>query len=296
MSDLIRRCFSYPCDTLTRDPQNWTASPEPEFPVGPPGNPSQPKTVMGTERQLQDGHAAAYRSRSAYDVGEGEDEYGGIRISALRGLHEFVAARIMREMKPGARALDVAAGTGAMCLRLLDLGYPVTAVEYHAEAFAISNKVRCHVLDLNRDFASELGRSFDFVVALEIIEHLENPRAFLRGLAQCLEPGGKIFLSTPNVDNAVSNALYIRMGHFLWFGDNDVENLGHITPLNERLLRQACRDAGLIVESVESFGNPWEKIRGWASLSMLARFLDQIAGRPPRQRGEVLVAVLSRPR
>lgn len=42
------------------------------------------------------------------------------------------------------------------------------------------------------------GRFFDVVVAGEVIEHVEDPYRFLRGLRSRLKPEGKLQLSTPN--------------------------------------------------------------------------------------------------
>jgi SAM-dependent methyltransferase len=39
---------------------------------------------------------------------------------------------------------------------------------------------------------------FDLVVAFEIIEHLDDPQAFLAELRRVLDPGGTLILSTPN--------------------------------------------------------------------------------------------------
>lgn len=44
----------------------------------------------------------------------------------------------------------------------------------------------------------KLGRTFETIVAGEIIEHLENPGLFLRNMRRHLEPGGVIVVSTPN--------------------------------------------------------------------------------------------------
>jgi 2-polyprenyl-3-methyl-5-hydroxy-6-metoxy-1,4-benzoquinol methylase len=42
------------------------------------------------------------------------------------------------------------------------------------------------------------GRRFDTVVCGELIEHLEEPYAFLRSVHEVLRPGGRLVLSTPN--------------------------------------------------------------------------------------------------
>ena len=51
--------------------------------------------------------------------------------------------------------------------------------------------------------AAEISRlfgkkQFDTVVAAEIIEHLENPAAFLRGVREVIKDSGKLVISTPN--------------------------------------------------------------------------------------------------
>jgi 2-polyprenyl-3-methyl-5-hydroxy-6-metoxy-1,4-benzoquinol methylase len=38
----------------------------------------------------------------------------------------------------------------------------------------------------------------DVVASVETIEHLENPRAFMRQLARVVKPGGVVIVSTPN--------------------------------------------------------------------------------------------------
>lgn len=222
------------------------------------------------------------------------DSYGGLAIHALPGLHAHVAEVLGRHLS-GGRVLDVAAGSGAMSRRLLDLGYGVEAIEYAAEHFALHDEVRCHALDLNGDFPAALGAPFDGIVAMEIVEHLENPRAFLRGLERVLVPGGWIVLTTPNADSPVSRAMYCRMGTFMWFEDQHVRELGHITPLSARLLRQAVADTGLELVSLGSFGDPWHAVKGWPKLRLLARLLDRIGGRPAEEKGEALVLVLRRP-
>ena len=49
----------------------------------------------------------------------------------------------------------------------------------------------------------DIGRTFDVIVAGEIIEHVENPGQMLRNLARHLRPGGDLILTTPNAHFAL---------------------------------------------------------------------------------------------
>lgn len=40
--------------------------------------------------------------------------------------------------------------------------------------------------------------SFDFAVTFQVIEHIQDDKAFIREIHRVLKPGGKLFLSTPN--------------------------------------------------------------------------------------------------
>ena len=40
--------------------------------------------------------------------------------------------------------------------------------------------------------------SFDFAVSFQVIEHIQDDKAFIREIHRVLKPGGKLFLSTPN--------------------------------------------------------------------------------------------------
>lgn len=56
-------------------------------------------------------------------------------------------------------------------------------------------------------------RQFDTVVAAEIIEHLENPALFLRGVREILKDSGRLIISTPNpyhLPTIVVNMFFVR--------------------------------------------------------------------------------------
>lgn len=71
--------------------------------------------------------------------------------------------------------------------------------------------------------------SFDVIVAIEVLEHLENPRAVVRELKRLLKPGGYLIMSTPNNESIRSIFSLIFKGHFVSFLERDYP--AHITAL-----------------------------------------------------------------
>lgn len=72
--------------------------------------------------------------------------------------------------------------------------------------------------DLNRDSIPVPDRSADVAISVETIEHLENPRAFVRELVRITRPAGWIVVTTPNQRSLVSLGALIVKGHFSAFG------------------------------------------------------------------------------
>jgi SAM-dependent methyltransferase len=221
--------------------------------------------------------------------------YRGLRIHALGGLHEFVAGRVLASVPAGAELLDLAAGTGAMSLRLRDLGYAVTATDYVAENFRLHTSIPFFRADLNGNFSDTREATFDAIVAAEIIEHLENPRHFARQCGKLLRSGGKLILSTPNVDNLASVVKFLRYGSFQWFGDFEYEHDGHITPLTQWQLAKCFEEAGFAFLWRGSFGNRDDVFKP-SRRSLLLRQLLRLftPGRGELGR-EIFVAVLEKP-
>ena len=55
-------------------------------------------------------------------------------------------------------------------------------------------------LDYLADATALRGRRFDVVFSSEVIEHVPDPRAFLRELADHLAPGGTLAVTTPSAE------------------------------------------------------------------------------------------------
>jgi SAM-dependent methyltransferase len=232
----------------------------------------------------------SYEGRGA---GQGTSEYRGLRVFAAPGLHEHVADLAGKHWRAGAEVLDLGAGTGALSLRLADAGFQVTGADLVEENFAARPSAEFVRADLEQDFLAGREGSFAGVAAVEIIEHLENPRRFLRRAAQLLEPGGVLIVTTPNAASPVSKARFVRTGRFQWFTDEDRRDLGHLSPLTPWHLRDALAGAGLELSQLGSFGDARERVRGWRSLLLLARGIAALARPSGDPRGDLLVATAS---
>jgi len=93
----------------------------------------------------------------------------------------------------------------------------------------------------------------DVAVAVETIEHLENPRALVRALARLARPGGWVIVTTPNQLSLLSRATLLARGEHNAFRDGSYP--AHITALLEVDLRRIAAECGLVDVDVAYSGN-----------------------------------------
>lgn len=126
-------------------------------------------------------------------------------MSALRGCHEYLLPILLRHaerLPKGARILDVGCGNGSIAGELLSRGYSVVGIDLAPSGIEVARKAfpagRFEILGANDALLDALQEEpFDLVYSLEVIEHLYDPRSFVRGCHAACRPGAHFLCSTP---------------------------------------------------------------------------------------------------
>lgn len=119
----------------------------------------------------------------------------------LSGWDEGFYAKYADTLKPalpGARVLDIGCGVGQVVNRLTQAGYESYGVDVSQPNLERARKIseRCQLYD-----GKQLpfpDNHFTSAGALNVLEHVDEPEAFIRELARVVEPGGRVLLSSPN--------------------------------------------------------------------------------------------------
>lgn len=112
-------------------------------------------------------------------------------------------ADTLKPDKAGARVLDVGCGAGQVVGRLTEAGFEAHGVDVSEPNIEKARKFsdRCQLYDGQRlPFPDAFFRS---VGALNVLEHVDNPEAFIAELVRVTEIGGRIVISSPNFFRAL---------------------------------------------------------------------------------------------
>ena len=177
-----------------------------------------------------------------------EDESGGEILERMNRAPKFTAwmADVVRPYV-GRRVMEIGAGTGNMSVHLMPRSvYWATDVNSHYLAYLNNLAATRPYMRVAHTNAME-GKSypatqtFDTVVALNVVEHLEDDIGALQNMRAVLEEGGHAIVLVP-------------CGPWL-FGSLD-EVLGHYRRYTKERLVEVSKQAGFEVEEILKFNRP----------------------------------------
>jgi SAM-dependent methyltransferase len=147
----------------------------------------------------------------------------------------------------GARILDVPCGSGIFAQHLVTKGAECVAVDIVP---TYSHKPMI-VADMNLALPF-IDKSFDIVISIEGIEHIQNTFHLLHEYYRILKPGGTLLFSTPNMQNIRSRIKFFLRGTLYWFDPHETDNIGHVNIVPYFLLKHILRESGFIEISVHA--------------------------------------------
>ncbi len=164
--------------------------------------------LQANPQPAADAVAARYRENHGEDylAYELANEAPFLRLQELAledaGIGEIEGIARAAAERRGARApaaLDVGCAVGALLVLLRDRGWNCAGVELGARQAAYARAARgLDVRDCTLEAAAFPARAFDLVHASHLIEHLNDPRSFVREAHRVLAPEGRLVLTTPN--------------------------------------------------------------------------------------------------
>ncbi len=134
--------------------------------------------------------------------GSENDQYEKPNTALLHIVGEIVSSISLRSS--GNRLLEVGVGAGEMSAVAKEFGFDVTGVEIRpAHAKMVSDMLGIEVVQ--SDFMEmETCSRYDVICMGDVIEHMPDPAIALRKARSMLDPGGILWISTPNFDSAFS--------------------------------------------------------------------------------------------
>jgi 2-polyprenyl-3-methyl-5-hydroxy-6-metoxy-1,4-benzoquinol methylase len=144
---------------------------------------------MPSSQQLQEAYSAAYCPIAA----QGDQTGFESNKQMLLGLAGFL---LNHRVQRGARVLELGAGTGRFASILSARGINVDGVELGDNARHEAKKR--YGFDFKSDLSEITSDSYDWAIAVEVLEHLSDPFSTLNTLRTKLKPNGMLFLTTPN--------------------------------------------------------------------------------------------------
>lgn len=176
-------------------------------------------------------------------------------------LNELIRGWIPR----GRRVLDLGCGAGGLTAELLRQGCDVTSQDYSEAMVAMCRRYLesqgLPSAGVRQGGAGDIVEegAFDTVVALDVIEHIEDDHAALVSMHRALKPTGELVLSVPALSEL--------------YGPKD-EAIGHFRRYDRQPLLDALRRAGFDVMQVR-YWNAIGVLPVWYSVKVSKKRLDE---------------------
>jgi len=212
----------------------------------------------------------------------------GIGAAAV---YDRIAEVVATRHKGGGLIVDVGCGAGTLWRRLggrFSHYVGIDAVRY--EDFPAEASIK--FADLDREPLPLSPETADVIVSAETIEHLENPRRFMRELARVCKVEGLIVVTTPNQLSLLSKMTLVVRNEFNAFQERPGLYPTHRTALLEIDLIRIANECGLSDIGIEYTCRGRVALTPWSYPLSIAKLMPRafsdnvllVAKKPARNR------------
>lgn len=189
-------------------------------------------------------------------------------IALLRAENAVRIPWIIGQIGKNRRVLDIGCGAGLLTNALAKVGHQVSGIDISSGSLEVAKRYdTTRSVDYQTSSAYALpypDEHFDVVCAMDVLEHVEEPKKLIDEASRVLKPGGQFFFHTFN-RNFLSYLLIIKGVD--WCVPNAPKNM-HVYPLfiKPKELSALCESAKMDVKTMHGFQ---PKIFNFALLKML---------------------------
>lgn len=233
------------------------------------------------DKDLEELVGGARRKRRAIEI----IEQVWLSLLGLRKQRHSIEHMFLNDTSPG-KLLEVGCGDGALLKRMQALQWDVEGqdVDPNVAGLALEG-VKVHCGELRKLSLSE--NSYDAIVSNHVIEHADDPAAFLADCLKLLRPGGVLVVTTPNPESYGHGVFGAR-----WRGLEPPRHLHLLTPAALKEMAQrtgfsraqvwtsVARAGGMLARSRDPARNVHHELQGRAKAShLLSAFWYQLTAR-----------------
>ena len=132
--------------------------------------------------------------------------FNPVRLAYIRerAIAHFGLDGTRRRPLEGLRLLDIGCGGGLLTEPMARLGATVTGIDPAerniriAEVHAIETQMSIDYRATTAELLAAAGEQFDIVLAMEVVEHVDNVPLFMKSCSDLVKPGGLMFAATIN--------------------------------------------------------------------------------------------------
>lgn len=120
---------------------------------------------------------------------------------------------VLSQIQSGDSVLDVGCSYGSFGKRLAEMGCQCDGVEFDRPAIDAARAILRNVYEIDLNSSHDLAqitKQYDVITFLDVLEHCIDPNDVLATLRKNVKPGGRVYVSLPNIVNLIDRWLILR--------------------------------------------------------------------------------------